>query len=161
MPLTVSGCLLSERSGAGSPSAVPTEFSGELQFANGVSSGFYCSFETAIEQWAIISGTEGSVEMSDFVLPFAGKDLALAARKSDYQIDGCDFGMQTEQQRIVVPEWSHGHANSQETNCYRAFAEQALSGHLDNAWSEAALKTQIVMEACLASARKEGRAVQL
>jgi len=161
MPVQVSGRLLSERSGAGSPSAVPTEFSGELQFASGVSSGFYCSFETTIEQWAIITGTHGSLEMSDFVLPFAGKELSMTLRKSDYEIDGCDFRMQTEQRAIVVPEWSHGRANSQETNCYRAFAEKALSGSLDNALSEAALKTQIVMEACLASARKEGRTIPL
>jgi len=94
-------------------------------------------------------------------LPFAGKELSMTLRKSDYEIDGCDFRMQTEQRAIVVPEWSHGRANSQETNCYRAFAEKALSGSLDNALSEAALKTQIVMEACLASARKEGRTIPL
>src|SRR5215471_8449873 len=96
MPRQVTGRLLSEAKGAGSPSNVPTEFSGELVFEDGVSAGFYCSFVTTIQQWAIISGTEGSIQISDFVLPFVGSELGIEFRRSDYRIEGCDFRMETE-----------------------------------------------------------------
>src|SRR5262249_16220271 len=82
MPRHVTGRLLSEGKGAGSPANVPTEFSGELVFEDGVSAGFYCSFITTIQQWSIISGTEGSLQITDFVLPFVGKDLAIEFRRS-------------------------------------------------------------------------------
>ena len=161
MPVQVTGRLLSEGRGANSPSAVPTEFSGELLFEGGVSAGFYCSFVTTLEQWAIISGTHGYAQIPDFVLPFTGKELAFEIRKSDYQIRGCDFQMQTDHQEVALPEWSHGHTTAQETNCYRAFADQARSGRLTETWPEAALKTQKVTCACLDSARADGRAILL
>ena len=161
MPVEATGHLLSERAGTGSPSPVPTEFSGELKFRGGISAGFYCSFETTIQEWVMISGTEGYAEISDFVLPFIGNELKFAIRKSDYQVNGCDFRMQTEQNTTVVSEWSHGHTDAQEVNCYRTFSEQVLSGTLNEAWPEAALKTQTVMCACYDSAREQGRPVKV
>jgi predicted dehydrogenase len=46
---------------------VATDFSGELVFDGGVSAGFFGSFRTGREQWAIISGSKGKVEIPDFV----------------------------------------------------------------------------------------------
>ena len=161
MPLQVSARLLSEGNCPHSPGAVPTEFSGELIFAGGVSAGFYCSFVTELQQWAIIGGTRGYVHIADFVLPFAGKELTFELRRSAFQTRGCDFRMQTDAQSIVVPEWSHGNATAQEANCFRHFADQICSGHLNDTWPEAALKTQMVMCACLDSARADGGMVQL
>ncbi len=161
MPLQVSGRLLSQGSCHNSPDAVPTEFSGELLFADGVSAAFYCSFVTELQQWAIISGRRGYVDMADFVLPFAGTELKFEIRKSAFQTRGCDFRMETDTQTIAIPEWSHGHATAQEVNCFRNFAEQIRSGHLNDTWPEAALKTQRVMCACLDSARADGRTVRL
>ena len=156
MPLRVSGRLLSEQRGRGSRAAVPTEFSGELLFANGVTSGFYCSFVTDIEQWAIVSGTRGYAEIPDFVLPFAGKRVAFEVRRSDYEIRGCDFRMETSRRLVSTPEWSHGHPSAQEANCYREFAAQVRSGRLNETWPTEALQTQRVTCACLASARAQG-----
>jgi len=161
MPVEVSGRILSQGSCPHSPGAVPTEFSGELLFADGVSAGFYCSFVTELQQWAIIGGTRGYVDMADFVLPFAGKELTFEIRKSAFQTRGCDFRMQTDARTIVVPEWSHGHATAHEANCFRNFADEIRAGHLNDTWPEAALKTQMVMCACLDSARADGRMVRL
>jgi len=160
MPLQITGRLLSKGKGVGSPGNVPMEFSGELIFDGGVSAGFYCSFVTTIQQWAIISGTTGSVQMADFVLPFVGKDLVIERRRSDYRINGCYFRMETEHRTIAVPEWSHGHELAQETNCFRNFADQTRSGKLNEVWSAAALKTEKVMCGCLESA-KTGETVAL
>jgi predicted dehydrogenase len=155
MPVAVTGRLLAEDS----TSKVPTAFSGELVFKGGVSASFYCSFITEIEQWAIISGTNGYTLLEDFVLPFAGTELGLKFRQSDYQIQGCDFRMETNEKIMKIREASHGTAIAQEMNCYRAFADSVLSGELNPAWPESALKTQIVMCACLESARMSAEKV--
>jgi hypothetical protein len=51
-------------------------------------------------------------------------------------------------------------STAQEVNMARAFSAQVLSGKLNEAWPDWALKTQIVTNACLDSARK-GRPVSL
>ncbi|HAM70360.1 MAG TPA: oxidoreductase, partial [Verrucomicrobiales bacterium] len=56
----------------------------------------------------------------------------------------------------AVPEHSNSHSHSQETNLFRNFATQVLSGTLNREWPEMALNTQRVMERCLESARKDG-----
>ena len=157
LPRQVSGRLLSELRRQDSPASVPAEFSGELLFDGGVSSGFYCSFVTELQQWAHVSGTKGSLLVSDFVLPDRGSEIAFEVCKPIYHIEGCDFDMDPGIRRMVVEEHSHGHASAQETNLFRNFANQIRSGRLNEAWPEMALKTQQVMEACLASARADGR----
>jgi predicted dehydrogenase len=161
MPLEVTGRLLSEGRAQRSPAAVPTEFSGELIFKNGVSAGFYCSFKTALQQTATISGTNGYAQLSDFVLPFAGEEMSFELRRSEFRVKGCDFHMHTESKTIRIPESSHGRKDSQETNSFRNFANQVLSGKLNEAWPEAALKTQKVVCACLDSAGNKSRPLPL
>jgi hypothetical protein len=48
---------------------------------------------------------------------------------------------------------------SQEALMFRNFANQIRSGVLNEEWPETALKTQQVADACLASARGDGRVV--
>src|SRR6186997_2937653 len=64
MPERVTGRV--HASAGSQPSAVPTEFSGELFFAGGVSSSFYCSFLSDTAQWSHIDGTRGLVRLDDF-----------------------------------------------------------------------------------------------
>lgn len=161
LPARVTGRILSETSGHNSPAAVPTEFSGELLFKNGVSSGFYCSFLSANEQWAQVTGDKGCVHMSDFVLPFVGDEVAFETISAEFNVIGCDFNMEPRRQRFAVPEHSNSHPDSQETNLFRNFAAQVLSGTLNETWPDIALKTQMVMNACLDSARSESRAVEV
>ena len=161
MPLQVSGRLLAEHRRADSPAAVPTAFSGELIFAGGVSASFYCSFLSETEQWARISGTRGCLQISDFVLPIAGPELSFETNQSNFQVNGCDFRMELHPRRFTVNEPSHGHANAQETNMFRNFAAQVLSGQVNLSWPEIALETQVVMEACLESARLGGKPVPM
>ncbi len=160
MPLQVRGTLLSQHRHLASAAAVPTEFSGELLFQSGVSAGFYCSFLTELQQWALVAGTRGYAHVPDFVLPFDAKQLSFEVRQSAFNIKGCDFRMETAPRLIAVPESSHGDVTAQETNCFRNFADQIRSGPLDDDWPEAALKTQAVMCACLDSARKDGQRTQ-
>jgi predicted dehydrogenase len=150
MPVKVSGKILAQTKGS---APVPTEFSGELLFEDGTSVGFYCSFRTADQQWVHLSGANGCLYLSDFVLPFFGSEVGFETNNALFEIKGCHFNMEPRTRRLSVPEYSNSHASSQETNLFRNFAEQIRSGGLREDWVSQALQTQEVMEACLASAR--------
>jgi hypothetical protein len=140
---------------------VPAEFSGELLFDNGVSSGFYCSFLTNNEQWAYISGTKGYLRVPDFVVPFFGNESSFQVNNAVHNVTGCDHNMESHWRRFTVPEYSNSHPTAQETNLFRNFADQVRSGSLNETWPDIALKTQQVMNACFDSARADSRAVDL
>lgn len=153
MPEQVTGRIHAEVRRPDSSSSVPTEFSGELFFADGTSAGFFCSFLTGIHQWVNVAGTHGYVEMDDFALPFAGEKLEFRVRDAAFRVKGCDFRMEPSVRNFSVAEHAHGHVTSQETRLFRNFAELVKTGTRDEHWPEIAFKTQIVTNACLESAR--------
>jgi len=141
LPRQVTGRILT-----GSNGPVPLEFSGELFFDGSASAGFHCSFLAAIQQWATISGVNGTVRVPDFVLPHTDNEVAWTV---NYQpVRKADTGLY-----LDTPTT----ARSQETLMFRNFADQVRSGTLNDEWAEAALKTQQVVDACAASARAGGR----
>jgi predicted dehydrogenase len=71
-PLSVTGRIHAETQQSADAPPVPLAFSGTLNFAGGVSASYYCSFIAQHAQWAIVSGTKGLLQVSDFVLPFFG-----------------------------------------------------------------------------------------
>jgi predicted dehydrogenase len=151
-PQMVTGRVLSE-SRRDHAAPVPTEFSGELLFDGGVSAGFYCSFLTADQQWAHLSGTKGTVRLADFVLPFFGNEVSFEVGNAFFAVTGCEFNMEARTHAVVTREYSNSHPSSQETNLFRNFGAQVLSGKLCEDWPRQALLTQQVMEECLAAAR--------
>jgi predicted dehydrogenase len=157
MPERVSGRTLFEHGSGGKP--VPIEFSGELLYPGGVSATFYCSFRTENEQWATISGTKGSVRLDDFVLPFYGAESAFEVNQPFFRVSGCFFHMESHPRRYAVREYSEGAPSAQEVNMIRNFSAIVTSGKTDPAWGEIALKTQIVLDACLESAHDGGKLV--
>jgi predicted dehydrogenase len=161
LPQRVTGRALSEFKHPGSKAAVPTEFSGELFFDGAVSAGFYSSFLSGTEQWAVISGETGHLRVADFVLPFSGSHIGFETASPVFTVNGCDFEMQPNARRIEIEESSNSQANAQETQLFRRFAEQVRSGSLNPQWPEMALKTQMVMEACRESAVDDGKVRKL
>lgn len=161
LPRQVSGRMLAQFGRADSPEAVPSDFSGELMFEGGVSAGFYCSFVTGHQQWANVSGTEGYVHVPDFVLPYFGCELGIDVQRAVFNVRGCDFNMESHLRREAVREYSNSDATSQETLLFRRFADQVLSGKLNEEWPQMALKTQLVMHGCLRSARENVPSVEL
>jgi predicted dehydrogenase len=155
MPERVSGRTLAEHGSA--KAAVPTEFSGELFFPHGVSASFYCSFRVENQQWAHASGTKGSVSLSDFVLPFYGAEAAFEVSQPVFNVQGCAFRMEAHTRRHAVREYSEGAAGAQEVNMIRAFSELVTSKKLDPTWGDIAMKTQLILDACLQSARDGGK----
>jgi predicted dehydrogenase len=156
MPERVTGRLISHSGRPDSPDSVPLQFSGELLFPDQVTAGFYCSFETEHQQWANISGTKGHVQIRDFVLPFYGAEAGFEVGHAVFEIDRCMLHMEDHARRVAVPEYSDSHPTSQETKLFRKFGDLVLSGKVDSHWPNIALQTQIVMDACLESARKGG-----
>ena len=161
LPAKVCGHVLSGHRRGDSPQSVPTDFSAELFYPDGVSANFYCSFLAEIQQWASVGGTQGSLHIPDFVLPYYGSEAAFEVHNPLFQVNVCDFNMEPHTRRVAVREYGNGADNSQEANMFAAFARLALSGKPDAFWGEIALKTQQVLDACLQSARADGRMVEL
>ncbi len=154
MPVSVTGRLLDSVESFDGGEPVPTEFSGELLFAGGASCGFYCSFMTENQQLASVSGTQGHLIVSDYVLPWSGGELTFDIFHPEFRLDGCDFTMNPGRQTIAVAEHSQSHASAQETNLFRTFSDLVLSGTRDLAWGRISLQTQQIADACRRSARE-------
>jgi len=153
LPRSVTGRLLREQARPDSPATVPTEFAGELIFADNVSASFYCSFLAENQQWASVSGTEGYLHLRDFVLPYRGQEIALDVTRARFVTQGCDFHMEDHTRRVPVAEDDAGTPSAQESNMFRCFADRVLEGRPDPQWGQIALQTQQVLDACLRSAR--------
>jgi predicted dehydrogenase len=160
LPREVSARMLAQHAGPGSSEPVPTEFSAELFYSH-ASASLYCSFLTGHQQWASISGTNGSVHLRDFVLPYYGSEVSFELSRPVFSVRGCDFNMEEHTRRTAVAEYSNSAPGAQETNLFQNFARLALSGSPDARWGEIALKTQRLLDACLESSRDAGRLVKV
>ena len=151
MPEAVTGRIIHAQDG------VPLEFAGELIFPGGASAGFDCSFRTELQQWAHVSGTKGAVEVPDFVLSYYGCEASFVTNTPVFHVVNTRYHWESHPKRHAVREYSDGHPTAQESNMVRTFSNLVTSRHLDPAWGEIALKTQLVLDACLTSARDGGR----
>jgi len=161
MPRRVSARMLSQSHRPDSKLDVPMEFSAELFFDGGVSATFYNSFITEHQQWGFIAGDKGFVHVSDFVLPYLGCESAFNVHKAAFHVDGCDYSYEEHTRRHAAYEYSNNAPTAQETNLFRNFSALVLSGRRDDHWADIALKTQQVMDACLASARQDGKTIEM
>ena len=160
-PVQVCGRQLDATRRSGSGGETPMEFSGELLWDDGVSASFYCSFNTALQQWANISGTRGYLHVPDFVLPFYGNQLNFSVHQADFVEEGCDFRMENYVQQYGVAERGNGALNAQETELFRNFSELVLNGEVDETWPRISMLTQRVLDGCLESARNESNPVSI
>ena len=133
---------------AQSATGAPTEFSAELFFDDGVSAEFYCSFLTARQQYLTIGGRYGWLRMPDFVHPLNGYEPAFELNNAEVCVEsdvkcppGADLG-------------GFGHPTAQDTRMFRNFASQLFSGRLNENWPMWSAKTQLVLDACLRSAKE-------
>jgi len=127
MPRSVSARLIAD-AGRGGARPVPVDLSAELLFENGVSAGFSCSFTTALQQWAIISGTVGQLKVPDFVLPSAGAEVGFDVVESRGVGDAVDPSIVMDSRRLAVAEHGECHPTAQETRMFRDFGTRSASG---------------------------------
>ncbi len=159
LPVEVRGRTLQGIARPDGSGVTPTEFEGELVFANGVTATLCNAFNTSRQQWAYISGTKGYLHLKDFVLPHYGNEVAFTVGNDSFGGSGCFFNLERHEHTVSLPEYSNNHPTAQETNLYRTFAELVLSGKRDPFWPQVALKTQRVLDALLASAASGGSPV--
>jgi hypothetical protein len=152
MPLAVRGTICTELKRSGSSEPVPLEFGAELKFEQGVSAGFYVSFNTHMQQWARISGEAGHLTVPDFVLPVYGNRLAFRVDKAEFNTYGCDFNMENYSGWHTTREYSNSGVSAQETNLFRRFSELVITNKIDTSWPEISLQTQQVLDLCYRSA---------
>jgi predicted dehydrogenase len=132
----------------------PTQFSGELIFPDGASAGFYCSFVTEGQQWVTVSGARGTVRLADFVHPRNSYEPGFEVNTTDHRVLAAP-GTPVPAAPAALLEF--GHPSAQDTLMFRNFAAQVRTGRLNPEWPETALKTQLILDACLASARADGQ----
>lgn len=135
---------------------VPLEFSGALDFADGASASFHCSFTAAHAQWAVVSGERGLLRVDDFVLPYAGEPPRYSVTHSEFALDGCRADMRAGRIEAVVDEPANNAPGSQESAMFQTFSSLVLQGRRDPLWPRISLLTQRVLDACLASSRAGG-----
>ncbi|MEZ5990003.1 MAG: gfo/Idh/MocA family oxidoreductase [Planctomycetota bacterium] len=160
-PTMVTGCIHAETQQEADAPPVPLEFSGTLTFADGASASFYCSFSAAHAQWAMVSGTGGLLKVPDFVLPFFGEQTRFSVARSEFAQNVCRFDMHEGDISERLNEPSNNAPGSQEAGMFETFSRVVLSGNLDLHWPRISLLTQRVLDACLASAKQSGRAVEV
>ncbi|MBE2283787.1 MAG: Gfo/Idh/MocA family oxidoreductase [Prosthecobacter sp.] len=161
VPAQVTGRILAEtRQTADSP-PVPLEFTGTLTYADGASASFYCSFTTTNAQWAVVSGSKGLLQLSDFVLPFSGPQTRFSLTRPNFVVDGCRADMHEGCAVETLDEPSNNAPGSQECGLFRTFSELVLSGKIDPHWPRISLLTQRVLDACLQSANQGSKVIDL
>src|SRR5262249_25694236 len=107
LPERVTGRVLAEQGRPGGP-PVPMEFAGELFIRGVASASFFCSFRAANQQWAVVSGSHGYVQVPDFVLPFFGAEAGFEVNSPVFRVLGCDFNMESHPRRLAAHEYSNG-----------------------------------------------------
>ena len=140
---------------------VPTAFSGDMIFDGGVSANFYCSFLEQHQQWVSVSGETAFLRVPDFVLPLQGSNVAFEIHQIASRMVGCDYINEPSARLIPNSEPVDDPRTTQATLMVRNFVNQARSGKLNDSWTDMALRTQIVTNACLDSARAGGRLTEV
>jgi predicted dehydrogenase len=132
-----------------------------LQFDDGLSATFYCSFLTDNQQTAVMSGDKGYISVDDFVLPFYDAEAKWAHHNHVLEIDNCRWNFCRHTSPQAIAEYPGGEPNAQEVNMVRRMAECALSGTPDPLYPELSIKTQRILDACRRSDAAGGVRVAL
>ncbi|TWU34981.1 Gfo/Idh/MocA family protein [Novipirellula artificiosorum] len=161
MPHHVSAQTLTAIGGKNAEHQVPGAFSAEMFFADELSAAFYCSFLSGNQQTAIVSGSNGYLSVNDFVLPFYDGQVHWGRHAHDLQVANCRWNYRQRSELHSIDEYSSGESNAQEVNMVRRMSQIAIDGEVDARYSELALKTQQIVDACRRSAIGGGEQVAL
>lgn len=148
LPTQVTARTITPLKGQHSPGEVPGEFSAELQFDDGLSAAFYCSFLTENQQTALLSGDRGYLSLDDFVLPFYDAEAKWAHHNHVLEINNCRWNYRRHTAPQAIAEYPGGEPNAQEVKLFRRMSQIVLAGQLDPLYGELSLKTQQILDAC-------------
>ena len=160
-PTHVSARTITALRGNESAGEVPGEFSAEMQFADGLSAAFYCSFLTSNQQTALLSGDDGYITVNDFVLPFYDAEASWTHHGHVLEIDNCRWNFRRHSSRKAVVEYASGEPNAAEVTMVRRLAQSAIDQQLDSRYPELTIKTQRILDACRRSDAAGGQMIAL
>lgn len=148
MPTHLSARTITGLAGKDSDGEVPGEFSAELQFEDGLSAAFYCSFLTNNQQTVLLSGDEGYLTVDDFVLPFYDAEASWAENRHVLEIDNCRWNFRRHRNRKAIAEYSCGEPNATEVKMVRRLGQCVIENELDPRYPDLTIKTQRILDAC-------------
>jgi predicted dehydrogenase len=155
-PTHVRARILTAFTRPGATDSVPGELTGELEFGDGVTAGFYCSFLTHNQQTAYVSGDRGYLSLDDYVLPLYDSKTNWQIHRHDLVIDNCRWNFARRTEHFHCDEYHSGESEAQEVAMVRNFANLVASGQTDATYANRALQTQRVLDACLRSDAENG-----
>ena len=142
LPSSVS-CTYIDRTDEG----VPTHAIAQMRFEGGRTASFMCSFKTGRRDNAEVFGERMSLSLEDFVVTSALDTVEYKLVKTGFGPKAETFPVEFKNQEI--------HGGVQHVALVEAFCKIVLSG-LDETWPEHALGTQIVLDAMVLSASRDG-----
>ncbi len=135
MPIWVSGRVLEQEGN------VIMAFSAEMGFSGGATASFHCSFRSPNQRWLHVGGTMGGLRVPDFIAPVADND--------------CDWEINYQRvPRQPVSEMVHV------ARMFTDFTSTVRGDGRAGFWTDIALKTQVVQDACELSSQS-GKPVYL
>ncbi|GAA5506737.1 Gfo/Idh/MocA family oxidoreductase [Novipirellula caenicola] len=152
MPTRLSARTITSIGNAQGEHQVPGEFSAELEFPEGLSAAFYCSFLTSNQQTAIVSGEKGHLTIDDFVLPFYDSRTHWATHDHQLEIDNCRWNFKRRTSPRSNDEYASGEPVAPEVEMVRRFASYVNENSIQSHYPELTLKTQLILDACRRSA---------
>ncbi len=156
LPTRISARTITALRGADSDDEVPGEFSAEMQFQDGLSASFFCSFLTSNSQQVVVSGDNGYLTMDDFVLPMYDAEAVWKEHRHVLDIENCKWNFRRHDTKHAIHEFPGGEPNSQEVNMVRRMNDIAISGKLEPIYTELTIKTQTILDACRRSDAADG-----
>jgi len=151
LPNEVRGNMLSSPLDVASGKPVPSVFSGELMFDGMTSLGFYSSFLTNYQNWCQVMGSKGYLRVDGFVHARSIHEPSFEVNQVEERVKICDCTGPHDDSMRMAPD----------TRMFRNFANQTVTGKLNEDWPMWALKTQQVVDACFQSGIEQGRAVKI
>ena len=161
LPVAVEARTLESLSASESKGSVPGEFSAQLFYDNGPTASFFCSFLTANQQTATVSGDNGYASMDDFVLPFDRDKTQFKIHRNHLEINGGHWDFQPSVEMQSFDESPIATESAQEVRMITQMNQIVLSGSRESRFHEVSLKTQRILDACRRSDAAGGTRVNL
>lgn len=130
---------------------VPLATLATLRFSNGRTATFDCSFRHALRQHAEVVGEGASLSVDDFVVTQQRLEAKYKTTKSEIGGKALCFPKVIDVEETVTMQCA------QDAQLVRRFASLARGdGPRDAFWPRISLLTQAILDACMASAKKDG-----
>eukprot|EP00931_Biecheleriopsis_adriatica_P115253 TRINITY_DN9106_c0_g1_i2.p1 TRINITY_DN9106_c0_g1~~TRINITY_DN9106_c0_g1_i2.p1 ORF type:complete len:365 (+),score=88.98 TRINITY_DN9106_c0_g1_i2:72-1166(+) len=132
---------------------VPTHVVANLRFGEGKTASLMCSFRAGLHQAAEVVGEKSVLQLDDFV-------VTSSLERTSFRVIRCGIG----DRALVFPSEEVLRREtgpcSQHSEAVKTFCNLASSGKVDESWPQQSMQTQVVLDAMVLSAQRDGAWVQ-